>query len=53
MYSLIYDSPCLGLSVQYVLYYIAQVISACLSSEHDLLQATARILLKQHGPGVD
>lgn len=30
MYGVIRDSPCLGVSVQYVLYYIAQVISACL-----------------------
>lgn len=53
MHSLIHDSPRSWVSVQYVLHYIAQVISACLPSEHDLLQATARILLKRHGPGVD
>lgn len=43
MYSLIHDSLCLGVSLQYVLYYIAQVISARLPSEHDLLQAAARV----------
>lgn len=53
MYSLIHHSPCLEVSVQYVLYYIAQVISVCLPSEHDLLQATAPVSLKRHGPGVD
>lgn len=40
MYSLIYHGACdwwgVG-SMQYVLYYIAQVISVCLPSEHDLL----------------
>lgn len=40
-------------SMQYVLYYIAQVISVCLPSEHDLLQATAPVSLKRYGPGVD
>jgi len=53
MYSLILDSPCLEGCVQYVLYYIAQVISGCLPSEHDLLQARARVSLKRHKPGVD
>lgn len=53
MYSLIHDSPCLGGCVQYVLYYIVQVISGCLFSEHDLLQARARVSLKRRGPGVD
>lgn len=53
MYSLIRDSSCLGGGVQYVLYYIAQVISGRLPSEHDLLQARARVSLKRRGPGVD
>lgn len=36
--------------MQYVLNYIAQVISVCLPSEHDLPQATAPVSLKRHGP---
>lgn len=42
-----------GGSMQYVLYYIAQVISVCLPPEHDLLKATAPVSLKRCGPGVD
>lgn len=53
MYSLIHHCPCLVSSMQYVLHYKAQVISVCLPSEHDLLQATAPVSLKRHGPGVD
>lgn len=57
MYSLIHHraraSGGGGGSMQYVLYYIAQVISVCLPSEHDLLQATAPVSLKRYGPGVD
>lgn len=49
MYSLIHHRARArkgGGPMQYVLYYIAQVISVCLPSEHDLLQATAPVSLK-------
>lgn len=55
MYSLIHHGARMesGGSMQYVLYYIVQVISVCLPSEHDLLQATAPVSLKRYVPGVD